>query len=123
MRAAEVSAADVAADRESGRRTTEVIPLVPSLGLAARAAAQAAVHASAHATAHAMQAVNDTLPKRVATQVRHDVAQAVERVMASRAPSSPESAAALVDDRVVSVLLGRMRALLREEQFRHGQIR
>lgn len=104
------------------RRAAEVIPLVPSVGMVARAAVHAATQATAHATARALQAVNDAVPQRVAAQVRRDVTQAVERMTSSRAPSAPD-ASALVDERVVNVLLGRMRALLQEEQFRHGQIR
>lgn len=104
-----------------GGRAAEVIPLVPSVGVATRVAVHAATQASAHATARALKAVDDAVPKRVAAQVRHDVAQAIERMTSSRAPSAPD--ASLVDDRFVAVLLGRMRAALREEQFRHGQIR
>lgn len=101
-------------------RATALSPLIPSAGVATRAA----LHATVQATGRVMRAVNEMLPQRVAAQVRQDVAQAVERIAIPRpAPVARETSVASVDDRVVTALLGRMRALLREEQFRHGHLR
>lgn len=92
-------------------------PLVDSLAPAARAAA------------YAREAVAELLPARVSAAVHDEVERAVARAETARRaqaadPAPPPAIRAVdIDDHTAGLLLGRMRALLREERFRHGQLR
>jgi hypothetical protein len=79
---------------------------------------------AAAAAVYAVDAVKRVLPDRIATQVQQDLARAIERVQPRAQPSpAPLPDVPRIDDRMVSALLGRMRAMLREQQFRHGHLR
>lgn len=92
-------------------------PLVESWAPAARAAA------------YAREAVAELLPGRVSAEVHEAVERAVARTATARraqaadAPPPPAIRAVDIDDHTAGLLLGRIRALLREERFRHGQLR
>ena len=75
-----------------------------------------------HAAARAIAVMHEVLPQRVAELVRKDVKQAVERLDDVRAAPAPPPALQ-ADDRFAAAVLERMRALLREERFRHGELR
>ncbi len=88
------------------------VTLVPSPGPAAKAAA------------HALAAVRKSLPLDVAAQVQKDVARAIERAESARPSPAPKPPAApRIDDRTANALLDRIRGLMREERFRHGELR
>lgn len=105
------------ADRAWPADAAALPPLVESRAPAARVAA------------YAREAVAELLPARVSAAVHDEVERAVARAETARRaqaadPAPPPAIRAVdIDDHTAGLLLGRMRALLREERFRHGQLR